>query len=218
MERSSSLKRIYVWQVPIRLFHWINAICVFILFSTGLYIGDPIVGVQGEAAVKFFMGNIRYWHFVIAMVFTANMLFRIYWIFVGNQYSKMRFWQRDFWQNFVGTLKYYAFINKKHPFRIGHNSLAQLFYLVFVGIIGIIMIVTGMAMRAGEAPQGILSWFFGWVIPAMGGEYNVRILHHLLAWGFAFFLIGHLYMVFRQDILEKDGTVTSIINGYKFIK
>ena len=212
------IKRIYVWQIPVRLFHWINAICILILFTTGLYIGNPIVGVHGEAAVNFFMGSVRYLHFATAMVFAANMLFRFYWFFVGNEYSKLTFWRRSFWQNFYATLKYYLFLTKEHSSNIGHNSLGQLFYLLFIWIIGITMIVTGMAMRAGEAPQGVLSWIFGWVIPTFGGEYNVRILHHLLAWGYAFFIIGHLYMVFRQDMLEKDGTVTSIINGYKFIE
>jgi Ni/Fe-hydrogenase 1 B-type cytochrome subunit len=28
--------------------------------------------------------------------------------------------------------------------------------------------------------------------------------------------VGHLYMVVRQDILDEDGTVSSIISGYKF--
>ncbi|HWQ42931.1 MAG TPA: cytochrome b/b6 domain-containing protein, partial [Desulfosporosinus sp.] len=53
MEKSDdvlNIKRIYVWQIPIRLFHWINAICISILFTTGLFIGNPIVGVRGEAA------------------------------------------------------------------------------------------------------------------------------------------------------------------------
>lgn len=213
-----NLKRIYVWQIPIRLFHWINAICIFILFTTGLYIGNPIVGVHGEAAVNFLMGSIRYWHLVTAMIFTANMLFRLYWFLVGNEYSKLTFWYKSFWRNFHVTLKYYLFVTKRPPFKIGHNSFAQLFYLFFIWLVGITMIVTGMAMRAGEAPQGVLSWIFGWVIPTFGGEYNVRILHHLFAWGYAFFIIGHLYMIIRQDILEKDGTVTSIINGYKFIE
>jgi len=220
VERSDDLlnsKRIYVWQIPIRLFHWINAICISILFTTGLYIGNPIVGVHGEAAVNFLMGNIRYLHFATAMIFTANMLFRFYWFFAGNEYSKLTFWRLSFWQNFYAASRYYIFLTKKHPSNIGHNSIGQLFYLLFIWIIGITMIITGMAMRAGEAPQGVLNWIFGWVVPTFDGEYNIRILHHSLAWGYAFFIIGHLYMVFRQDMLEKDGTVSSIINGYKFI-
>ena len=140
-----NFKRIYVWQIPIRLFHWINAACIFILFTTGLYIGNPIVGVHGEAAVNFLMGRIRYWHFATAMIFTANMLYRFYWFFVGNEYSKLTFWRRSFWRNFYDTLKYYLFVTKRHPIKIGHNSLAQLFYLVFIWLVGITMIVTGMA-------------------------------------------------------------------------
>jgi len=34
-------RRRYVWQWPIRLSHWINALCVMVLFATGEYIAHP---------------------------------------------------------------------------------------------------------------------------------------------------------------------------------
>lgn len=77
------------------------------------------------------------------------------------------------------------------------------------------MILTGYAMRATATPSGVLG-LFSWVIPAMGSESQVRMTHHLLAWGYVVFLLGHLYMVFRQDILDDDSTVSSMINGHKF--
>ena len=33
---------IYVWQWPVRAFHWINAIAIVVLAVTGYLIGDPI--------------------------------------------------------------------------------------------------------------------------------------------------------------------------------
>lgn len=78
------------------------------------------------------------------------------------------------------------------------------------------MILTGLAMRGGGDPNGLVQALFGWVVVLFSGEYQVRNLHHLIAWGYAIFLLSHLYMVFRQDLLDDDGTVSSMVNGYKF--
>lgn len=211
------LRRFYVWQLPVRIFHWINALCIVILFATGLYIGSPITLAGGEPVKNFLMGNIRYIHITLAMIFTANLLVRFYWFLKGNQQAKMKFWRKDFWLNLLETIKYYLFVSKEHAPHLGHNSLAQLFYLLVVWIGGFFMIFSGFAMWAGSNPNGILQTLFGWLIPLMGGENHVRMFHHLIAWSYGFFLIGHLYMCFRQDLLDRDGTVTSIITGYKYI-
>ena len=80
------------------------------------------------------------------------------------------------------------------------------------------MILTGFAMKSGSDPNGIWFILFGWVIPALGGENVVRNLHHVIAWGYALFVIVHLYLLIRQDVLGRDGTVSSIFTGYKFIE
>lgn len=207
---------IYVWQFPIRFFHWVNAIAITVLFITGMYIGNPILVSPGEATLSFVMGKIRYWHGVFAFVFIANMLFRLYWFWAGNAFSKLRLWKKDFWQDVLATFKYYTFMTREHTIHVGHNAMAQLMYFFFIWLAGVFMILTGLAMRGGSDPNGIWQILFGWVVPSFRGEYQVRNLHHLFAWGYAVFLLGHLYMVFRQDILDDDGTVSSIINGYKF--
>ena len=47
MERVIS-ERVYVWQLPVRLYHWINALCVAALAVTGYLIGRPLA-VQSAA-------------------------------------------------------------------------------------------------------------------------------------------------------------------------
>ena len=210
-------RQVYVWQYPVRLFHWVNAVSITVLFMTGMYIGRPIFISPGEAAQNFFMGNVRYWHGIFAFVFIANMLFRLYWYWAGNEYSKLRFWKKDFWQDVVATLKYYLFMKPEHTVKVGHNGLAQLMYLIFIWIFGICMILTGLAMRGGGDPNGVVQALFGWVVPAFQGEYQVRNLHHLIAWGYAIFFLSHLYMVLRQDFLDDNGTISAMVNGYKFM-
>lgn len=206
----------YVWEFPVRLFHWVNALAITGLFISGLYIGHPVFVTPGEAVQNFFMGTIRYLHGIFAFVFMANMLFRLYWFWVGNEPSKLRFWTKHFWLDFVKMLKYYLFITREHSVTTGHNALAQLSYLIVIWLGGLFMIVTGLAMRGGGDPNGKVQMLFGWVVPLFNGEYQVRNLHHLVAWCFAVFLLTHLYMVIRQDLLDDDGTISAIINGHKF--
>ncbi|AET69555.1 Ni/Fe-hydrogenase, b-type cytochrome subunit [Desulfosporosinus orientis DSM 765] len=208
---------VYVWQLPVRLFHWINALAITVLFITGMYIGKPLFITSGEAVQNFVIGKMRHWHGVFAYIFITNMLFRLYWYWAGNEYSKFRFWKREFWGDLVATLKYYLFMTREHTIRVGHNALAQLSYFIFIWLAGLFMILTGLAMRGGSNPNGIIQALFGWVVLDLGGEYQVRNLHHLVAWGYAIFLLSHLYMVLRQDLLDDDGTVSGIINGYKYL-
>src|SRR5512146_1267395 len=58
--------RKYVWEFPVRLSHWVNAIAIFVLFATGLYIATPILMPGGEAANHFVMGRMRQFHFIFA--------------------------------------------------------------------------------------------------------------------------------------------------------
>jgi len=80
----------YVWELPVRLTHWIIAASIFILFATGLYIASPVAGPRGEPYNNFFMGRVRETHFIAAYVFLFAMLVRLYWFFVGNRYATLR--------------------------------------------------------------------------------------------------------------------------------
>ncbi|MFZ5626893.1 MAG: cytochrome b/b6 domain-containing protein, partial [Bacillota bacterium] len=81
-------KAIYVWEWPVRFYHWLNVFLIITLFLTGLYIGFPKYRPAGTEAYSFFlMGKARYWHGWAAWLFIANFLFRFYWAFVGNEYA-----------------------------------------------------------------------------------------------------------------------------------
>ena len=42
MNQPTVLHRVYVWQLPVRLYHWVNALCVAVLCVTGYMIGRPL--------------------------------------------------------------------------------------------------------------------------------------------------------------------------------
>ncbi|OEH84627.1 Ni/Fe-hydrogenase, b-type cytochrome subunit [Desulfuribacillus stibiiarsenatis] len=213
------LKRaIYIWELPVRLYHWINAFLIVALLVTGFYIGYPIFGpTGGEATENFIMGWMIYIHTLAAWFFIANIIVRFYWAFKGNEYAKFKPWRRGFAKDGLETLKYYSFMKKEHSLEHGHNVLAQLSYFFFMWVGSFIMIFTGFAMQGEMFPEGLQAKYFGWMLTLFGNSMDVRMLHHFVAWAFIWFIIIHLYLVIRQDILDEDGTISAIFNGYKFI-
>ena len=39
--RKKRLREVYVWELPVRIYHWVNALCIVILCVTGFIIADP---------------------------------------------------------------------------------------------------------------------------------------------------------------------------------
>ncbi|MBU2527377.1 MAG: Ni/Fe-hydrogenase, b-type cytochrome subunit [Bacteroidetes bacterium] len=219
-----NFKRVLVWQLPVRIFHWINVLTVTLLILTGFLIANPpaLMSRVEPTFVQNF-GIVRFIHFASAYVFFFNMLLRIYWSFVGNKYAHWRaFWpfRKEFWQNVWHVLMVDILLqNKKiHHLKdisIGHNSVAVLSYVVMF-FMALIMVFTGFSLYA-DLTTWWLPKLFAWVSPMLGGEFMTRAIHHITMWIFIFFALIHVYLVFYHDWLEGRGEVSSMFGGYKFV-
>ena len=131
-----TLEKVYVWELPVRLTHWLLFFSILVLSATGYYIGHPFISVPGAATDHFVMGAARAVHMYAAIVFVLAMLVRFYWLFVGNSYARLTDLVplslgrlRSFWK----TLKYYSFISRNPDEYAGHNALAGSSYaMIFV--------------------------------------------------------------------------------------
>ncbi|NOU93250.1 Ni/Fe-hydrogenase, b-type cytochrome subunit [Paenibacillus sp. LMG 31456] len=209
--------KVYVWELPVRVFHWINAASILLLMITGIYIGKPFLGslIQEEAYYSFVMGWTRYIHFFAAFAFTVNLLVRWYWVFKGNRYATSNPVQVQFWLETWETMKYYLLMKNKKPHYTGHNPLAQLSYWLFIGLGSILAILTGYYLLFEPQPESLLGKIFSWIPFVFGDSFMIRSWHHIVAWGFMIFIVVHIYMAFREDWLERNGTMSSIFTGYK---
>jgi len=208
----------YVWQWPIRVFHWINALAVLVLFLSGLYIWNPILVPAGEPWNHFVMATVRKIHFAFAMIFVVNFVWRIYWFWMGNNYARSGFpfvWRRSWWRDLFRQMVDYLKLERGHR-HLGHNALGGLAYTVFVIGLGWLQILTGLALYSESNPDGFWGTLVGWVIPLAGSSMAVRVWHHLFAWGFIVFSILHVYIVFYDGQQYRNGLISSMISGYKF--
>ena len=216
----SKAKPVYVFELPVRVWHVTHALSIVALVVTGYLIAHPLASVGGEASEHFLMGNLRMVHLIAAYVFSIGFAVRIYWAIVGNKYSRELFvlpiWSRAWLRELKGELKYYLFLRKDPPPALGHNALARTAMWVFNILLGLFMIVSGFAMH-GEA-LGYGSWadsWFGWLIPLLGGSQSTRMLHLLGMWLFIVFSIIHIYMAWRQEFMGPQSSIKTIVNGWR---
>lgn len=215
---NKELGKVYVWEAPVRIFHWLNAFAIVVLMITGIYIGKPFVSasIPEDAYYSFLMGWVRYIHFFAAFLFTANLLFRLYWVYKGNTFAKSNPFRLSFWKETLEAIKYYLFLPNKKKHYIGHNTLAQLSYWIFIGLGSIIMMITGFYLFFEPQLESTFGKIFSYLGLLFGGDsFTVRSWHHLVAWGYIVFMVVHIYMAFREDWLSRNGTMSSIITGYK---
>lgn len=141
---NTDLKTYRVWDLPTRLFHWINFSCIVGLLIFGLlmlYKKDlGITSMEAKISLKTI-------HVIIGYVFVLNLLVRIGWGFIGNRHAR---WSAILpGRGFLQSLRNYrASLSTGSPQQyLGHNPLGRV-AIVVMFLLMVVMAVTGL-IRAG---------------------------------------------------------------------
>ena len=160
---TDNYKRVYIWQLAVRFFHWINAFCILILIITGLLIANPpAIMSQKEASQQFLFGYVRMIHFMAAYIMVAVMVMRVYWAFAGNKFANWRVFfpfNKKGFEKMWHVIKYDIFLQNEEVYDFknvstGHNAMAAASYIVMF-VLALVMMFTGFALYADNA-----NWFF----------------------------------------------------------
>jgi len=214
------IKRVYVWELPVRLTHWLNFLAIVTLCVTGFYIGNPFIDCPPycpprELALMSIMRSI---HLVAGFVFTISFFIRIYWFFTGNQYARWGDYiplNRKAWRDILDDIKFYLFLKKELPHRAGHHALAAFTYLGLFFFYHL-EIVTGFALDSMTHHGWVYYLQGGWFLPYISAQ-TLRLYHHLFMWGVIIFAAVHIYIAWTIDSIEKNSTISSIFSGYKML-
>lgn len=204
--------RLYVWQAPVRLTHWLTAASIVVLSVTGGYIADPFLIPPGGSV----MTTVRLIHMATAFTFLASGLLRTVWLLRGNRFSR--------WSAFIPTSRFqatelfrqaafYAFIRREIPKVLGHNQLAATAYLALFFLL-LVETVTGFALDGllgGEPGASAFAW-----LRELAGPQTLRLIHHLTMWAILAIALFHVYSCILVDHIERNGLLSSIVSGYKF--
>ncbi|MGR8935321.1 MAG: Ni/Fe-hydrogenase, b-type cytochrome subunit [Gammaproteobacteria bacterium] len=221
---ASASQAVYVYEIPVRAWHGLNALCIIALVVSGYLIAAPLPSPGGEASEHYVMGYVRFVHFAAGYLLAISLLFRLYWAFAGNEYARQLFlpplFKAAFWNGVWHEIRWYAFLEKAPRKYTGHNPLAVL-AMHFMFVWGtLFMIVTGFALYGEGEGQG--SWqyalFSSWVIPLFGQSQDVHSWHHLVMWLIVCFVIIHVYVAVREDKLSRQSVLSTIATGWRSFK
>lgn len=220
LSQADAIRSVYVYEVPVRIWHWINALAITVLAITGYLIASPLPAPTGEASKHFMMGYIRFAHFMAGYALAIGLLGRMYWAVVGNYYAKELFWlpvfQLGYWKDMWKVIQWYAFLSPRPGQYIGHNPLARAAMFCFFLVPCIFMVFTGFAMYAeGEGTDSWADAIFGWVTPLYGQSQDVHTWHHLGMWVILCFLILHIYFAVRDEIVGRSSMVSTMLSGHR---
>ena len=213
---ATELVRTYVWELPVRIAHWLIFFAFVSLASTGLFIHRPFLLPSGQA--PFLMATVRFTHVVSGFVLIGAFAFRVYWFFKGNFWARWSAYipiHREQWRGMGSMIEFYSFLRFEPGHRVGHNPLAALTYFI-IYLLFLVEILTGLALYSRVVGNPVLTQFIGWLPQLIDPQY-LREIHYFLMFVFFSFVIFHVYLSVLVSIEEENGLLDSIFSGWKFV-
>ncbi len=217
-----------------RLWHWVNAVAVFIMLMSGLMISNahPLL-YWGQYGANFdrpwldlthylerghFPGwatipstyNLalaRHWHLAFAWVLAFGFLAYLIVSLLNHHIQRDLALKRGELspRHLVAEIVHHAQL--KFPTgaaALTYNTLQKITYILVLFGLMPMLILTGMCLMPG------LSTLTGWAIDLFGGRSTARSIHFICASGMALFIVVHLALVMLAGPLNE---VRSMITG-----
>lgn len=191
VEQKEKLQRNLVWDLPLRLFHWL---LVFAL------VGQWITAELG--------GSYMDWHFKLGYFTLGLVMFRLCWGFVGTRYAKFS----QFIQSPRATwLSLKNIMNRKVPREVGHNPVGGL--LVPTVIILVLLqgtsglFVTDDILYSGPYNSSVsaeLQSTFEWI-------------HHTAFYVLLAFIVVHVLAIVWHQWFMNHAVVGAMVHGKKSV-
>lgn len=231
----------HVWDRSIRIFHWVNVICIIGLICLGLILlNNKSFGVSADGKIL-----LKTLHAYFGYVFVINLAWRLVWGFIGNKYSR---WGAilPFRKGYLQLSTSYAkgLIGNNPPPYAGHNPIAKLMVSLLFALL-ITQATTGLIIAGTDLylpPFGheIAEWVTG------SGEEHSKLadlkpgskegvdpegykemrqfrkpfitVHKYGFYILAIAILLHIVGVIVTEYKEKSGLVSAMFTGKKVFK
>ncbi len=182
-----AIRRVYMYSVYERLWHWVQTAVILILLLTGLAIHAP--GAFGIFAFDWVVGV----HNVMAAVLIANAALAVFYHVASGEIRQYLPRPQGFFERAAAQAVYYLkgiFAGEAHPFakdaRRKLNPLQQVTYFGILNVLLPLQIATGVLIWGAQRWPGVVEWF--------GGLPVIAPVHALVAWLFGSFVVLHVYL------------------------
>ncbi len=185
--------KVYVWTLPTRVFH-----ALLVLFTLGAFITAE-------------WDDLLTLHAALGAAIGVLLLYRVVWGVMGPKYSRFR----DFNLNTTALKEYlFSIFNPKKEY-VGHNPAAS-YTMIGIIVVMLLLVVTGLLTYGVQENRGIFAFLHNSFFRDM--EFFEEI-HEVLGAALWLLIGAHVGGVLFDRLLHaKDGTLTSIFDGYKNMK
>jgi thiosulfate reductase cytochrome b subunit len=199
------------WQV--RLWHWLNAVLLYILFTSGLGIfnahprlywghyganfDQPWLKLERFGAwitlpAHYDLAMSRHWHLAAAPLFAFALLGYMLWAWLSHHirddltFRRGELAPRHVWRDIADHARL-RFPTGRAALR--YNVLQKVSYVLVIFIALPLLIFTGLTMSPG------MNAAWPWLVDLFGGRQSARSIHFIAAFLLAAFFVVHVGMV-----------------------
>ena len=214
------MKQEYEFSAGLRFTHWMRALMITILIVSGYYLAYVFLSPSvSDRPTLFLQAKWRFVHIVAGFVLIGVTIFKSYLFFFDFHSKKELVSFKDIFniKIWIAQIKFYLFLGDQPHIRGVYNPLHLVAYVTFY-ICLFFVCLTGVMLYSHVYHEGLGAIFamFDRLEPIFGGLSEVRTIHHLCMNYILIFVPIHVYMVIFNSIKGRNGSVDSIVNGYKF--
>lgn len=179
------MKKVLVWDLPTRLFHWLLVIAVGSAYLTGENGGNWLV-----------------WHERLGLVIVGLVVFRLIWGFAGSTYARFATFVR-------GPAAIRAYLAGQWQ-GLGHNPLGA---LAVLGLLALLALQLSSGLFAQNDDSGIVGPFHALVSDQFGSI--ATRLHHKIFDLLLILIGLHIAAIVFYTRVKKDNLVKPMLVGHK---
>lgn len=199
-------EKIYLHPLAERIWHWIHALLIIVLFVSGIQIHWPdYVNTMGNYSIAVSVHN---W---AGILLVCDFFVWLIYNLVSMRISHYILKKEDIHPGMIIQTRFYIydiFKNMPHPYSPSEdnkfNPLQKLTYFITMFGLMPLLLISGCLY--------LYPYFFAPVISALGGLEVVAVFHYVMAIVFTAFFIAHIYLATTGHTVLAD--VKSMITGY----
>jgi thiosulfate reductase cytochrome b subunit len=199
-------QRVYMYDAYERLWHWLQASAILLLLFTGLIIHKPhVFGIFSFPYVV----NV---HNVLGFILLINAALALFYNLASGEIRQYLPRPKGFVGRSIAQAMYYSrgiFAGQPHPFEKSRdqklNPLQQVTYLAILNVLLPAQVITGVLIWGLQKWPGIAA--------SLGGLPALALVHTLVAWAFAAFIVMHVYLTTAAGHTPGAG-IRAMIEGW----
>lgn len=228
---SGGRRAVYRHPLAVRVWHWLNALCLLVLLVSGLQIFNahpalywgqvsvfdkPWLAIgsgDGPAFPSWItlppwqdLAGGRHWHFFFAWIFVVSGGAYVLYALASHRVSRVLLLSRGELRHLGGSLAEHLRLRFPRGAAARHyNPLQKVSYLVVVFGLLPLMALTGITMSPA------LDARFHFLVFLFGGRQSARTVHFFTAWAIVLFFLIHMVAVLAAGPLNE---MRAIVTGW----